>query len=175
MLGRLPEFVDPVSFAEKRVELSGEFEIARLSRVLDALFDKQGVVSLRCSFAKSKGIVTLEGTVSAELMLICQACLDKLHWPIEIHFNLAVVNSLEQANRLSSEFEPLLLEEERISLIKLVEDEVLLQLPDFPKHSEECLAKTSSPIDLPNEENIHQKRSDSPFSVLANLKISGEK
>jgi uncharacterized protein len=89
--------------------------------------------------------------------------------------NLVVVKSIEQAERLSGEYEPLMLEDEKIPLHELVEDELLLVLPDFPRHEEECKPyKHSTEAIKPVAIDSQQSQSNNPFSVLAQLKNIGD-
>lgn len=145
-------------------------EFARLSEVLA---DNQGEVQIAFSFFKEGRLATIHGTIKATLALTCQTCLNEVLWPIDATINLGVVSSLEQADRLGSEYEPLLLESEKISLLELVEDEILLALPDFPKHDYQCMESTQSQQDEPTD-NTEQGMSDNPFSILAKLKSTGD-
>jgi len=83
-----------------------------------------------------------------------------------------LVNSLEQADRLASDCEPLILEDDKISLNELVEDELLLALPDFPRHDYPCIDREGvKPAVHDIDEQI---RSNNPFAVLAKLKNTGD-
>ncbi len=171
MLDRLPEFVDPVSFAEKRRQLVGKYNVVDLKRLHDNLFKTDGIVDVEFVFGKSGRQLVLEGAICTELFLVCQNCLSGLHKPIEIRFKLALVFSEDQLNKLSLDYEPLLISDEKLSLKSVVEDEILLVLPDFPKH-ETCHGVDhvlQSSVEIDNE----QKR-ESPFSVLADFKVSKE-
>ena len=88
---------------------------------------------------------------------------------------MGIVRTIEQANRLPEDFEPLMLEdEEKILLKNFIEDELLLNLPAFPKHQHDCFTleiKTNTNAQLVNEEKPSH---ENPFAILAKLKKTGE-
>lgn len=175
MLDRLPHLIDPVSFADKERTLQGQLPLTKLSRLADVLLDSSGSIEVDLSFSKDKRLATVRGHLRGILVLECRTCLEALNFPVDINVNLAVVRSMEQAERLSGEYEPLMLEEEKIPLHELVEDELLLALPAFPRHDHDCLPykQTSGVIEAkPDKET--QSVSNNPFSVLAKLKNSGD-
>ncbi len=153
--------------------MSGTIRLSEFARLSDFLADNQEEVRIEFSFAKEGRLATVHGTIKTTLSLICQSCLDTLSWPIELTVNLGVVTSLEQADRLAAEFEPLLLESDKVSLLELVEDEILLALPDFPRHEYDCMEREQKQVP-PTVDNDRQVRSDNPFSVLAKLKSTGD-
>ncbi len=169
MLDRLPEFIDPILYAEQRRETVGRLPIKGLARLAELLDDNAGDVMVDFAFEKTGRIATVHGVIKADLALLCQNCLKRLDWRIDIPVNLGVVSSQQQADRLAEEFDPLWLEDDRLALKDIVEDEILLALPDFPKHKEPCL--DSKPEQLSQEPATD---SNNPFSILAQLKNTGD-
>lgn len=175
MLDRLPHLIDPIAFADKQRTLQGQIPLAKLSRLADALLDNKGQVEIDLSFSKEGRLSVVRGHIKADLVLECRTCLEAVNLPLELEVNLAVVHSLEQAERLSGEYEPLMLEEEKVPLHEVVEDELLLALPDFPRHENECKPyKQATEAVKPVANNNQQSPSNNPFSVLAKLKNIGD-
>ncbi len=172
MLDRLPVLLDPRNFAEKGRRLVGAVEISNFLRLSTELVDNSGLVDITLSFEKEGSLSVIHGEIKANLILECQACLDQVALPIDKQFKLGVVGSIEQADKLSGDCEPLILESEKISLNELIEDELLLALPDFPRHKYDCQKKTKV-LTTPIVEN-EQSKSNNPFSVLAELKNTGD-
>ncbi|MCK5192044.1 MAG: DUF177 domain-containing protein [Methylococcales bacterium] len=172
MLDRLPIVIDPVSFSEKGKRLLGTIEISELTRLSDALLDTTGVADIDISFDKEGRLSVIQGEIKANLMLGCQTCLQQLVMPIDRRFKLGVVLSIEQADRLASDCEPLILENQKISLKELVEDELLLALPDFPRHEHNCVE--TDEVSVYTADDNEQVNSNNPFSVLAKLKNTGD-
>ena len=172
MLDRLPVLIDPVSFSERGKMLSGTIEISELTRLSDMLLDNSGVVEIDISFDKEGRLSTIQGEIKANLLVECQSCLKQLSLSISRNFKLGLVSSLEQADRLASDCEPFILEDVKISLNELVEDELLLALPDFPRHDYPCIDREGvKPAVHDIDEQI---RSNNPFAVLAKLKNTGD-
>lgn len=173
MLNRLPEFIDPIAFADRQKQLIGEIALNSLTRLGSALSDDNGVVNIDLSFFKEGRLAVIQGTINASLKVECQSCLEAMDWDLNLTTNLAVVNSLEQADKLAGEYEPLILDEERIPLNQIIEDELLLALPDFPRHQQKCSDYQESVLSV--EEDNEKTQSNNPFSVLAQLKNTGDK
>lgn len=114
MLDRLPVVIDPVNFSEKGKRLLGTIEISELTRLSDVLLDTTGVVDIDISFDKEERLSVIQGEIKANLILGCQACLKQLVLPIDRRFKLGLVLSMEQADRLASDCEPLILESQKI-------------------------------------------------------------
>jgi len=175
MLDRLPKFIDPLLFAERGGELMGALEPAEFVRLTDILADLSGKVDIQLFFLKENKLASLTGEVTANLHLKCQNCLEAIAWQSKTSLKLGLVESIDEANLLSSEYEPLLVKnEEKISLNTLVEDELLLMIPNFPKHEHNCLNLKRSQLE-DSTVLVDEKKPNNPFSVLAKLKISGDK
>ena len=81
----------------------------------------------------AQGNVTVELWVEAELPLICQRSLRPYFEPVKRHSLLAVVESIEAQESLPEHYEPVLVEHGRLALLDLVEDELLLGVPQVPR------------------------------------------
>lgn len=172
MSDKLPDFIDPLLFAERRSILAGAIKIAALERLSDLVLVDDGDVQVEVRFAKQGRRAVVSGTINAVLELECQSCLQGLSWPIDISFKLGVVSSPQEAEQLEIDCEPLLLDGDEVSLNSLIEDEILLALPDYPKHGYDCMVQHGSKdADFDKES---QAETNNPFSVLAKLKKTGE-
>ncbi len=177
MLDRLPAFIDPLNFAARGRRISGAVKLSELTRLTELLLDNSGLVDIDISFDKERSLSVIEGEIKANLILECQSCLEQVIYSIERRFKLGVVTSLEQSDKLEGICEPLILETEKISLNELIEDELLLALPDFPRHKTNCGENyTEKQQDALNGTltNSKQLNSNNPFSVLAKLKNTGD-
>jgi len=172
MLAQWPDWIDPVLFAEKQRELSGALELAKFPRLVEILFEQTGQAVVDLHFAKYDNWAIVEGRVKAILPLQCQVCLSRLDWAVDAHLKLAVVASLDEIAQLPEDCEPWLVEGHRASPRDLVEEELLLAIPVIPQHAEGNCRVTSDlsrNVTQPNAPASHR-----PFSILANLKKSGE-
>ena len=172
MLDQLPELIDPVVFAERHSHLQGQLSVQRLDRLADFLFDKKGELNVDLQFYKDGKVPVIEGRLEGHLNLTCQSCLKILLWNVDKFVKIGMVQTIEQADSLAGEFEPLIISDEKMSLPGIVEDEVLLSLPDYPRHENECLQY--EPAEKLVEPKEIEQEPDNPFAILATLKITGD-
>ena len=170
MLYRLPELIEPLSLAERDRNLKGEILLSSLPRLTDILAEDSGSVAIELSFGKDGRTAWVQGKVEAILRLKCQNCLDVMDWPIKSEFKLGIVTSIDEVTLLSDDYEPLLVGEEKIALNEMIEEELMLSIPTFPKHATRCLVYTQAE-DIKSSEKNEQSGTNNPFSVLAKLKI----
>ena len=82
--------------------------------------------------------------MQTEIELICQRCLGPLRLPLRVAVSLALIRAESEPEfaRLPSQREPLLAAGADLAVADLVEDELLLALPQIPRHRDarECEA-----------------------------------
>ncbi|WP_200284076.1 YceD family protein [Rhabdochromatium marinum] len=177
----LPEFIDPWRAVARAQHYQGRIAVQALPRVRALLADSGGDVAFSLDFERHAARVVVRVAVRAELRLHCQRCFEALPWSIDEQASLAVVQGLDEAAALPDDYDPLLLDESLLRPLQLIEDEVLLAIPTFPRHPEsDCpvaLPVGESPLDeaeavvLPPDDAKSQ--ADSPFAVLAQWKTQG--
>ncbi len=172
MLDQLPELIDPVVFAERHSHLLGRLSLRRLDRLADFLFDKEGELNVDLQFYKEGKVPVIEGHIKGHLILTCQSCLQALDWSVDRPVKIGMVQTIEQADCLAEEFEPMMVADNKMSLPGIIEDEVLISLPDYPRHENECLQY--EPAEKLAEPQEIEQKPDNPFAVLATLKITGD-
>ena len=67
-----------------------------------------------------------------------------------------------------------MVEEGKIPLKDIVEDEILLILPAFPKHQDACFVPMFDNNSIDSLANDGQSSPENPFSILAKLKNTGD-
>ncbi|MFA5982822.1 MAG: YceD family protein [Methylococcaceae bacterium] len=170
----MSEYIDPISLAERRGELKGRLSLDSFDRLSELLFCNNGRVEVELVFSKEDKIAKIEGKIKTNLALKCQNCLEALDWPVNIAIKLGIVSTLEQADRLPDEFEPFLIDEDRVLVKDLIEDELLLILPPFPKHQHNCLNQVLSVVNLAPLVTAKKQVTHNPFSILSKLKKTGD-
>jgi len=175
MFTRLPNLIDPILLAERHAELSGQLPIAYFDRLADLLADKQGSVEVNLIFSKEGNLAKIDGHIAVAVALVCQRCLKSLPWQVNKEIKLGVINSLAQVNKLPEGYEPLLLTgEDKIPIKTIVEDELLLSIPDAPKHDEDCWTPEITGSKVAGEDKDARISARNPFSILADFKKTGE-
>lgn len=135
----LPLHIDPVKFAEQRQVLDGFIglkSMRRLAEVAQKTFDKERAEVHLEGGVDEQGTRFLKGKIKAVLPLICQRCMKTMEYSIEDDFLATPVSSEEEANLISSQYDPLILDENEISLLAFIEEELILALPIVPLHDE---------------------------------------
>lgn len=164
---QLPETADFLKQAERNVSLEGVFPLASLERLGAVLSDTEGELRVRLSFGSKAGFQCLQGTVEADLKLICQRCLEAMDHSVLSSFKFGLVLDEDEISDLPAEFEPYLVTGDEQSIIDLLEDELLLSLPIAATHQEEC----SEFLRKHDEQRRVEKEASSPFAVLKGMKI----
>jgi uncharacterized protein len=174
MLDRLPEYIDPLHLADKRGALKGQIPLRSLDRLTKMLVNDTGTIAVDLFFEREGRLAKIEGHIETVLELECQNCLEVVEWPISCPIKLGVVTSIDQANRLPEDYEPLLIEEGKVLLGNIIEDEILLILPVFPKHQHTCFAPKFDNNSADSLATDEQSSPENPFSILAKLKNTGD-
>ena len=166
---RLPHQIDPFRLCEARASLSGSIPLKQMQRLQPLLASDSGEIEVVLNFDIDElGVPFLQGELKAELPLICQRCLEPFPFVVDQQSTLAWVRSDQEAERLPLRFEPYLVETSPLILNDVIEDELLLALPQIPMHAEaECPA---SKWLQQQHAAVTDEKEDNPFSVLANLK-----
>ncbi|MCP5145696.1 MAG: DUF177 domain-containing protein [Gammaproteobacteria bacterium] len=108
----------------------------------------------------------LKGTISGRVRGICQRCLEDAEIPVQAQVDYACVKSEAQGREFEPDHDYLLMtDEDKVPLLDLIEDEILLALPMIPRHSEEDCAPANVAEAAPVVEETDRK----PFADLADL------
>ncbi len=179
---RLPVQIDPIRLAVARQQLYGEIEIARFTRLSELLTSNEGVVKVQLDFDVDTGNVhsgkvhCATGTLVAELSLCCQRCLEPMKWSLNADVALAFIEHEHQIDELVEGYEPYLIESTPLMLSDIIEDEILLALPQVPMH-DESVCKPAVKVNRQAEQvevqdNVSQAtaKKKNPFAVLADFK-----
>ena len=167
----LPKNINLVQLATQNKLIQGRLPLVQCERLLPSLRENTGYVDFSLQFMQDESQRTVvRATMSAELGLECRRCLKPMTYPMRVSVDLAVVADDKAATELPECYEPLLVMDGEVALELLIEDELLLNLPVMPGHSEgECpVAIPSSWVD--NELDEHK----TPFTVLKKLLRSDE-
>jgi uncharacterized protein len=134
MAAGLPDLVDCSHLAAEAAVLERVYELSDMSRLQDLLADARGTVVARFAFAKlASGRAGAKISVRATPHLICQRCLQGFALPVsggsEVEF------THDEAGDAGPGREFYRIDDERVALSDLAEEELLLALPVAPKCS----------------------------------------
>jgi len=172
---RLPVQIDPIRLAAARQQLYGEIEITRFARLKELLTSTEGAVKVQFDFdIDASKVHCVTGTLVAELSLCCQRCLEPMKWQLNADVGLAFVTHERQIEELVVDYEPYLIEETPLMFSDMVEDEILLALPQVPMHDEtsSCQPAVKAAEHIEAQDNVQptKEQRKNPFAMLADFK-----
>ncbi|PKF50343.1 23S rRNA accumulation protein YceD [Enterovibrio nigricans] len=167
---KLPLKVDPFKCAQKRLDYDGIFVVKQLERLAEST---KGVISdceVKLSFdVDAQGMKTLSGSAKVDVNLECQRCWEVFPHHCEIEFIYSPVFNEDQVGNLPDAYEPALVDENgEINLLHLIEDELIVALPQVAMHEvSDCKVDTDGMVygEIP----LADERPN-PFAVLKNFK-----
>ena len=152
--------MDPFRLARQQTRMSGAIPVEKLARISGLVREGSGTVEVALRFRMSaSGVPRADGHALLKAHLTCQRCLGPLDLELAPALKVAFTDGGEAVDRaeLAAGYEPLECSA-RIGLTTMIEDEILLALPDFPMHPPDVCA--------PAGESRVPGPEDSPFSGL---------
>ncbi len=104
-------------------------------------------------------------------MVCCQRCLQPFAYEVTCNFTVSPVNDDKAAKALPEQYDPVMLLDNKINLLELIEDELILSLPQVPMHDLERADHRQQCRELENKVDAVQGLSN-PFQILQKLKLS---
>lgn len=171
---KLPLTVDPIKSAQQRLDFDGIYTIKQLARVAESTEGVSTDAQVKLSFdVDAQGLKIVSGTAEVDVLLACQRCWEQFPYHCKVEFIYSPIFHDDQVNDLPEAYEPALVDENgEINLLQLIEDELILVLPQIAMH-EEVDCKVDSESMVYGEIPLADERPN-PFAVLKNLKQSNE-
>jgi len=132
-----PDWFDPRKAAEGRRTFTGSMPLVRMERLRPLLANCAGDAHFTATFEfDAQGRVTILIEVEAMLPLICQRSLEAYLQAVHRRSLLGVIENMAEESLLPENYEPVLVELGRLAMLDLVEDELLLGVPQVPRNPE---------------------------------------
>ncbi|MCG6657845.1 hypothetical protein HOP52_08765 [Halomonas campisalis] len=171
LTSRLPQRVEPYKLAARAERLEGLMALDQFERLAEHVGAQVGDCRVWLTFAiDAQGRREIRGRLEAELQLPCRRCLEPLFQRVESDFLLGMVTSDALAAELPSTHEPVLVENEQLNLLVVVEDELILSLPQVVYHDEAQCRVSRDQLSSGEEAESSEPTPASPFEVLRRLK-----
>ena len=190
MKDRIPQRIDYHRYTEQGVTLDGLISLTELEKDLprfsDAIVENIRDVNYFLEFDTDVlGNRFVTGHADAQVILQCQRCMDNYQLDLNCEISIAFVqNDLEQVKAEDSNYDIFWLEKKELFDPRvLIEDELLLALPQISMHPESEIGKDCDvrvkflDKDAVMEENADNKLNNSeqndknnPFAILSQLK-----
>jgi uncharacterized protein len=158
------ELVNALELAGREAVLARDYELATLPRLSDAGAMAGTVANAQLQFALFERRPTIAARVSGVAVLTCQRCLRPCERTIDEQALLMVVADVN--DDIAGGYEPWVGDAEHLSLVAVVEEQMLLALPLAPMHanSDDCRAATAT--EAPRDGREDRQR---PFANLRDL------
>ena len=154
--------IDCLEFARSGGVLDRSVGLGELPRLAELLTATAGFLSVRLEgWRDEQGKSWLQLNIAGEPVLCCQRCLGGVKFPLAIESRLQLIAPGEDwpDDDLEDDSADAIAAEVALTVLSLVEDEVLLALPIAPRH-EQCESPSASA----------SGQGSSPFAALADLK-----
>lgn len=169
MTGRLAEQFYPRRLARAGAHLDGTIASESMTRLTEICGTTVADPLIQLVFGISEfDFPCITGKVAASADIECQRCLESIRVQLAVDIRVAVLWPSDDQNRARAEvagWSVLELKDEAVLLAKFVEDEVLLELPDYPKHED----LTGSSCQIGDEFMPTRQDVETPFGKLAGL------
>ncbi len=171
-----PDWISPERAAEGKRVFGGTVPFSRMRRLAPLLVTDAGEASFTASFAYDVDRrVMIDLLVEASLPLVCQASLEVYDESVKRRSELAVIAHDNEQARLPENYEAVKTDNGRLAIASLVEDELLLGVPDFPRKPGLQKIRYLSVSGVAENDNPQTGVEKNPFSALQNLLKRDEK
>ena len=162
--------VDTLVGTEAVIDFS--IPLAELPRVSREITSVDGEATGQARFSRQLGHAVADLKVAAQPEVVCQRCMQTMRWPVKVTSRIALVSDYAAADRVPEGSEVFLVEGDSVSVRDLVDEEILLALPNVARHEEgsEC---ADSHMQLSGHEadaeSVAESQVQKPFAQLGEL------
>lgn len=110
----------------------------------------------------------VRGSATLRVAATCQRCLGVFDRDLQVSFELCIVTDPALASAMAEEADVLVTDADWVTVADVVEDELLLALPERLCTEEPC--PNAPALDYPDADAPEPDREDNPFQVLSQLK-----
>ena len=163
-----PDWLDPWKAAEGRRTFAGSIPLARMERLQPLLADSGGEAHFTAEFQfDGQAMVTIDMNVTADLTLTCQSSLEPYIESVQRQSLLGVIENVAEEELMPGNYEPVQVEDRRLALLELVEDELLLGIPQVPRNPQLGEIHPQSRLEIELEAVATKAEMRQPFAGLA--------
>lgn len=133
---KLPHHIRPAVLARHRTRLEGALCVGELPRLAELCGAQAARIeaALEFEYETGSGRLMMGVELHGELELTCQRCLSPMRWRLDHINRLVIADSPQAAASLPRETDHIVCAAEEMAPAGVVEEEVLLALPQIPAH-----------------------------------------
>jgi len=172
MSDKLPNFIDPIYCASNNKRFVASVNQEQFSRLVKQVHSANHPVDVEAFFSFDKQIKApvLKLTLKADLVLVCQRSLEVFNLQVKSETLTAFVETMAVTEDFPDQYEIIEMDEEKVSLFDLIEDEVLLNIPMVPIKETSEMNYTNTDCPEPDLEQEQSNGKTNPFAALKGLK-----
>jgi uncharacterized protein len=168
--------IDAFSFCQQQERREGNILIADLHRLSNECANTAGSLAWSLEGGTNRlGYAKLVLTVSGKVQLMCQRCLTIFAFEIDSEQELILAKNEENADEIEALIEDdeidVVVGSKSFNIMDLIEDDVLLAIPQSPKHAVCPDVALDSSVSTVAAIEAEASKKESPFAVLK--KING--
>jgi uncharacterized protein len=156
------------SLARQSVRVERQLPVVALPRLAEVAPGRGPVTVVLAFRVDGAGRPRVSGRAEQLVETVCQRCLGEFEWRLAVEFDLCIVREGADVGEIAEGVDVLVVEGETVSVADVVEDELLLGLPERLCAEEPCPYAPALSYPAAVVERI--EAADSPFSVLSKLK-----
>lgn len=169
--GPLPSRVDFRKLAEQRGSVEGPLPVAAFARLSGLLESDAGEISIALAFEPGKGRnPRVSGHCHGAVSMLCQNCLEPVRITLDVDIDVIVVASMEQLIEMDREEDGLVCDGNLLSIVEIVEDDLMVSLPMVPRHEDGQCGETWRPETDTDDNDDGASDTHRPFAGLEALK-----
>ncbi len=163
--------LDPRALARRGGSWTGSVPVGRFARVADLVESDATTVEVRLHFELDpEGRCRVYGDARLRAGVPCRRCARTVGRDIETDIDLLVLSGESEAQALTPRYDTCVVTGQRVAVEALVEDDVLLGLPEYGcAAGAECPDAHSAARHASPAGESGNSRSDRPFAALAEL------
>ncbi|MBO1518791.1 23S rRNA accumulation protein YceD [Oceanisphaera pacifica] len=167
---KLPNKVDPARCAQNRLKYKGEYSAALMSRLAESTKGIHGDIDVSLDFGTdAQGLRIVSGSTRAHVSLQCQRCNELFDTTIESEFTYTPLRANAEAPELPEDYDIIEVDEAgEVSLVELIEDELILSVPQIPTHENEQCSEGQFDQSFGKLPTVEER--PNPFAILEELK-----
>ena len=177
MFKQILSYKEILDLSIKKTNLSETFSANKLFRVSELLNDsdddQSSVVEVNCLLFQNEALLpVLKGNIGLNLDLSCQRCLGQLNWINTIALYIEFEDVLSQKIKHLSQIDKIEIDNEGISIEKIIEDEILSIMPMSIMHKSVELCENNDTVIMflnTSSDEIKDETKNTPFANLSDL------
>lgn len=174
MSEKLPHFIDPIYAAQHDKQFVGRVNFDHLKRLHTQVLRTEQDVEVKLLFFVDAELKLPAFTMKLDttLSLECQRSLRPFALPVQTEIKGVFVESMALTEDIPPDWDVFELEETKLSLLELIEEELLLNIPMVPMDPTSVMDYQNDTSQPSLDESTAETETQNPFSALKGLKLN---